>query len=228
MFFIKIVDWGCLQNKHLGNSGIIILWEPVPVFCLLLFLVFQTKEWQRHPIFILNTFSWLPPPQLRPVFLLAAAAPTECCCWPCCRAARFYRWHNCDWEILSVHCDLWAVSLPSSHLPSLLHSLLYQVHLPEAPFRSYFFPCRRLQWFLQLLEQSLAKASWTREGDSGQPPPACVPLNLSWAGDSYPPAPMSCLKSSLSTPLNSCSHLWLLFHLKTPMNDYWLMYTLSW
>lgn len=98
-----------LQNKHLGNSGIIILWEPVPVFCLLLFLVFQTKEWQLHPV-ILNTFSWLPPPQLRPVFLLAAAVPTECCCWPRCRAARFYRWHSGDWETLRVHWDLWAVS----------------------------------------------------------------------------------------------------------------------
>lgn len=199
-----------LQNKHLGNSGIIILWEPVPVFCLLLFLVFQTKEWQLHPVFILNTFSWLPPPQLRPVFLLAAAVPTECCCWPRCRAARFYRWHSGDWE---TPCPLRPLGglLPDCHLPGLPHSLLYQVHLPEAPFGSCFFPCRRLQWFLRLLEQSLAKASWTRESDSCPPPPARVPINLSWAGDSYPPAPVSCLKSSLSSPLNSCSHLWLLY-----------------
>lgn len=45
-----------LQNKHFENSGIFILWEPVLVFCLLLFLVFQTKEWQLHPVLILNTF----------------------------------------------------------------------------------------------------------------------------------------------------------------------------
>lgn len=57
-----------LQNKHFENSGIIILWEPVLVFCLLLFLVFQTKEWQPHPVLILNTFFWLPPPQLGPLF----------------------------------------------------------------------------------------------------------------------------------------------------------------
>lgn len=51
-----------LQYKHLGNSGIIKLWEAVPLFCWLLFFVFQTAEWQPHPGLILNTFFWLPPP----------------------------------------------------------------------------------------------------------------------------------------------------------------------
>lgn len=189
-----------LQNKHLGNSGIIILWEPIPVSCLLLFLVFQTKEGQPHLVFILYTFSWLPPPWLRPVFLLAAAAPTECCCRARCRAARL-----CGWQRWLGGSGSTVTSGRSPCLAlTFLASLLYQVHLPEAPFGSNFFPCRCLQWFLGCWSKALPRPP----GPGKVTPPAHVPLNLPWVGDSYPPAPTSCLKSSLSSPLNSCSRLY--------------------
>lgn len=96
-----------------------------------------------------------------------------------------------DWEMPSVRCDLWTVSLPGSHLPGRPHCLLYQINLPEAWCRSRSFPCRRLQWFLPLPGR---KPGQGLSGPGRVTPTSlyqlfsCTPKSFSWVGASYFPA----------------------------------------
>lgn len=159
VFFIKtIVDWGWVSKINIwGNSGIIILWEPVLVFCLFLFLVFQTKEWQPHPVLILNTFflvaTALIPVFLRPWFHLTPATLTMRVADCGCRGNMTKRLGFTKWWLGDSQCPLGPLDgLPACLSPSWTPTL--PLLLDKSSWRAMqinSFPCQHLQWFLLLL-----------------------------------------------------------------------------
>lgn len=92
------------------------------------------------------------------------------------------------WEILSVHCDPWMVSLPGSHLPGHPHSLRYQIHPAEAAGRSDVSPCRYVQCFCPLPGIKPCQVLVAGEDDSNQPFMSSAPIppkSFSRAGALY-------------------------------------------
>lgn len=194
------VDWGWVSKVNIwGNSGIIILWEPVLVFCLLLCfffpIVFQTKAWQPHPALIWNTFfqfaTTLIQAFIPPCFsdIHTRSVVSECGCGGnTTRTAWFYRWRNHDgrcsvFRVTSGQCPCLALTFRATHTPSSIRLIFPKHRVGHVPFLADAFAGSSGS-----LEQSLAKPSWTREGDSRQPFPSsslCTPKPLRWAGASH-------------------------------------------
>lgn len=121
---------------------------------------------------------------------------------------------------LRVHCDLWTVSLSSSHLPGL------PPLSGSSSWSTFWIAFLSLQMppvVPRLLEQSLAKASWTRESDSTS---SCTPKSPlgGWLVSSC--SYILSEKLSLIPPEFLLSSIWP--SSKHLGSDYWLMYVLSW